>query len=164
MIEAIQKFFKQYNLSWTGHIATIYNQEFHKATEKDFSEIGIINFLVYTSKKRYLEVFVEIDLVNFIVLSIKEKGIERDVEIENIQKNQDLSKEWFEFQLREKGMMYGVDVIKYCKKHKKEINFKYDLKTEKIVKSLDAVDRDRARDLKKYEDLEASVSECLEVL
>ncbi len=167
MIETIKKFLKRYDLGWTGLIATVYEQDFHKASEKDFKEMGIVNFQVYTSKNKYLEVYVEIDLVNFNVLSIKEKdanGIEKDVELENIQKNQDLSKEWVEFQLREKGMMFGVDVKKYCEKHKKRINFQYDLKAEKIVKSLDAVDRDRSKALKRYDDLEASISDSSKML
>ena len=164
MTTTIKEFLKQYNLDWTGDISTYYSTGFRKATEKDFNELDITTLLIKINENDFVEVSIEIDLANFYIVSTQKRenaGIVKHIELEKIKPNQDLSQEWINYQLKNRGMVYSAALKKYCENKKKKINDFYKekeellkIRAERLNKDIERIIKRKENELKHFETME----------
>ena len=141
-IELIKLFLKQKGLTWNGKI--IEGREEFIAKDKDFNKDRIRILPVTIPEKGIndeFEIVIRVDEISFITY-----GISYDMdtptcfavtdEYRDILDNNNLTKEWQEFCLNNKGVVYKIAVDKYVKEQKRIASDNYHNATLKHINAI----------------------------
>lgn len=137
----IKKFFKANGLNWTGLVCGEKEDEFRPATEEDFENLSLMDYLIDFGKDGQIALNVEIDTITF-----KINGESNDCALscyagdkeENLKlcEERDLSNNWIHFQLSSKGLSFAITLREKINEARQKVVAESETRIKRIEKKI----------------------------
>lgn len=146
MISCVKKFFEKQGLNWTGKILAAKDKDFRKAGEQDFEILRNNDYLISFGKDGEIALSCEIDLMTFKINGESFDCVYNcyagdNEENKKLCEERDLSKDFINFQLKNRGLIYAVNLKKKCEKEKDRIHIETASKVKKIEKKIEVLNK-----------------------
>jgi hypothetical protein len=166
LIANIKKFLRTKGLNWNGQIIKGKEKEVRFAGERDFENCDITDMLLSFGSDGYMAITAEIDLTNFKIhgecfdYGFSCYAGDNDKNIKLCQE-QDLTKEWIEFQIKNSGLLFASALRVKCEKDKAKVKEttetrvnQLNRKIEYLQRSIDKIKSNETEKLKEIQELE----------